>query len=262
MNDEFMTNLQKSASDLVKLAGMECFHAPDGVCSGCLALAMEEVDIKFNVFAQDTQEWEGFNQFVPGMTIYSAKPDPVIIRGLFYDRPFMFVKMDSEIILTVGAKGGKEPYDIKDCEYQSVIVLMGDFVSSAKWEELLLTGTFNLSRCETVYEFKAYAVDITDPRNMKKTNRIVKEVSRGHSPYEAYTRIYKSIHDHYSKMGWNNKQINDYYEKTRVQPDDWDVVGIDKTELPLTLDLGTNVPDSWKPAPNVVKIPDEDWNEG
>ena len=46
MNDEFMTNLQKSASDLVKLAGMECFHAPDGVCSGCLALAMEEVDIE------------------------------------------------------------------------------------------------------------------------------------------------------------------------------------------------------------------------
>ena len=48
------------------------------------------------------------------------------------------------------------------------------------------------------------------------------------------------------KWGGDNKQINDYYEKTRVQPDDWDVVGIDKTEIPLTLDLGTNVPDSWK----------------
>lgn len=257
MSQSFENHMKEAFAAFMSETGYACGHKDMFHCTPeCFENALNESEIEFDINAKDPEDFGAIQQFVEGLIIYSFKTVyPLEIKGLLKDRPFRFIDTGRHAQLSVGEPDGEFPKKIEHWAYSAVV----DSVPP-RWEDALFTALLNLVPAPTVYGFKSYAVNIDENNKLIKTNEKEREYGWGNSPYEAYNMIQAAIHANLSKPPFNFKpqKVADYLHKARIQPDDYEVLGIDTAELPPNLNLDIHFPDSWMEAPNVVRIPERE----
>lgn len=243
---------------------------------------------KFDIRAQDINDWAWVQEFVPELIIYSAGGQvPFQAEGFIQGLPFYFRTEDGYASLRV-SDSKSTLFPPINALYSSHMDIDNKSLTGSEWVSYLFTLIEKLEKTEKLYYFKSNAInyDATEEKfglAVKKDRELTKYDRTGipgwgHTADQAFEEAKKfiSISMHYAHCektkfvknenggyeeipdddrNWSEEKFAYYVELNDLQPIIVDIQGDDRVYPSPEPVFEVNVPETWRNDDRNINIP-------
>lgn len=225
---------------------------------------LETFDLKFDIYAQDPNDWDWLSQIIPGLCIYSAGGAlPFQAEGLINGHPFYYRERHGTARLNIGEIDGEMPYLNKAVYTASEEV--EEFRRGPEWIATFINLLENLKKAPFQYEFSGNEVilandGVKNPDSISTAEGVVKiHKFWGDTSEEALKYHYENskamLVDHF-------KWPLDYFNKM-MELEDINPIPLNRDERIISEpNFEVRLPDALRNADGRVEISASDWLEG
>lgn len=243
---------------------------------------------KFDIRAQDINDWAWVQEFVPELIIYSAGGQmPFQAEGFIQGLPFYFRTEDGYASLRV-SDSKSTLFPPVDALYSSHMDIDNKGLTGSEWVSYLFTLIEKLERTEKQYFFKANVIDYNadgkfglsvkkDEDLTEWDNEFKNIVGWGNTVDEAFesakefisvglyhtychrTKLEKDLNGDYVEVfderNWSEEKFAYYSELINLQPIVVKVVGDDRNYPAVEPEFLVKVPETWRNDNGTITIP-------
>lgn len=222
--------------------------------------------MKFDMYAQDPNDWSWLGELVPGLVVSSAGGlVPFQAEGLLKGHPFYYRERHGQARLNIAELEADNAY-LDNCIY-TAYADVDEFRCGPEWITTFLNLVERLKRAPFLYKFEGNEVKFKNPETKGTTQSLediyidderTVHVAWGDSPEEALEFSYESgkevLVDHY---GWDLAFYNRMVELEARNPVP---LNVDDRVIPDP-DFEVRVPESWRNSDGEIEIPADVWEE-